>query len=323
MPVQLTSGSTPAEASTARGGVTALLCTAGLLLGGATLELLSEVGRQRLVPVELHGEGGTTLGEGAQLANVAEHRRERDGGSDDLHVALLVHAVDHATTGVQVTNDATHVVLWRGDLDLHDGLRDHWLAALRALLEARAAGNLEGHDGGVHGVEGAIGQLDLDINHRVAGNDTIQHLRLDALLDTRNVLLRDGSAGDLVHELEALVTVRLKDQLDLGILAGAAGLLLVGVPELGAGGDGLAVRHLRSADLGIHLELALQAVDDDLEVQLTHALDDGLVRLLITAEAEGGVLGGKLGERLDHLVGVGLRRGLAGDLDHRLGEVHL
>ena len=39
-------------------------------------------------------------------------------------------------------------------------------------------------------------------------------------------------------------------------------------------GDGLAVRHLRLADVGLDLELAQQPVDDDLQVQLAHAGDD-------------------------------------------------
>ena len=38
--------------------------------------------------------------------------------------------------------------------------------------------------------------------------------------------------------------------------------------------DGLAVRDLRPADVRVDVELALQAVDDDLEVQLAHAGDD-------------------------------------------------
>jgi hypothetical protein len=55
----------------------------------------------------------------------------------------------------------------------------------------------------------------------------------------------------------------------------------VGVVVLDALGDGLAVRHLRRADIGLDLELALHAIDDDLEMKLAHALDDGLAALVI------------------------------------------
>ena len=49
---------------------------------------------------------------------------------------------------------------------------------------------------------------------------------------------------------------------------------------------GLAVRHLRLADVGFDAELALHAVDDDLQVQLAHAGNDGLARLFVGVHAE-------------------------------------
>ena len=42
----------------------------------------------------------------------------------------------------------------------------------------------------------------------------------------------------------------------------------------------LAVGDLGRAHVALDLELALEAVDDDLEVQLAHARDDGLARSL-------------------------------------------
>src|SRR3546814_18300604 len=40
--------------------------------------------------------------------------------------------------------------------------------------------------------------------------------------------------------------------------------------------DGLAIGHLRLADIGLDVELALHAVNQDFQMQLTHAGDDGL-----------------------------------------------
>ena len=114
---------------------------------------------------------------------------------------------------------------------------------------------------------------------------------------------------ELVAALVALAE-RLDVDLHLGVLAGATGLLLVGVVDLlDLGGDGLAVGHLRPADVGLDLELAPHAVDEHLEVQLAHAGDDRLAGLLVGAHLEGRVL---LGEPLDRgaqplLVGLGLR----------------
>ena len=44
---------------------------------------------------------------------------------------------------------------------------------------------------------------------------------------------------------------------------------------------GLAVGNLGLTDVSVNLELAEQTVDDDLEVQLAHAGDDGLAGLVL------------------------------------------
>ena len=85
---------------------------------------------------------------------------------------------------------------------------------------------------------------------------------------------------------------------------------------------GLAEGHLRLADVGLDLELALHAVDDDLEVQLAHARDDRLAGLGVGAHPERRVLLRQLLQRDAELVLVGLRLGLDGDVDDRVRELH-
>ena len=87
-------------------------------------------------------------------------------------------------------------------------------------------------------------------------------------------------------------------------------------------GDRLAVGDLRLADGGVDVELALHAVDEDLEVELAHAGDDGLAGLLVGADAERRVLVGQRLERLAELVLVVLGLRLDRDVDDRLGEHH-
>ena len=95
------------------------------------------------------------------------------------------------------------------------------------------------------------------------------------------------AAADLVDELVALAGVRLERDLDDSELAGTTRLLDVAVLDrLDDLGDGLAVRDLRLADGGDDAELALHAVDEDLEVELAHAGDHGLAGLFVGADAE-------------------------------------
>ena len=108
----------------------------------------------------------------------------------------------------------------------------------------------------------------------------------------------------------------------LGELAGTTRLLLVRVAVvLDLALDGLAVGDLRLADVGLDVELALHAVDQDVEVQLAHAGDDRLTGLFVGVDLERRVF---LGEPLDRgaellLVALGLR--LDRDLDHGAGNV--
>src|SRR5690606_25628923 len=87
--------------------------------------------------------------------------------------------------------------------------------------------------------------------------------------------------------------------------------------------DRLAVGHLRLADVGFHTELATHAVDENVEVQLAHARDDGLTAFLVGVDAERGIFLGQLAQRDAHLLLVDLGFRLHGHGDHRLGEVHL
>ena len=84
---------------------------------------------------------------------------------------------------------------------------------------------------------------------------------------------------------------------------------------------GLTVGDLGLAHVAVNVELATQTVDDDLEVQLAHAGDDGLTGLLVGVDLEGRVLLGELGEANGHLVLLGLGLGLDGDVDDGVGEL--
>jgi hypothetical protein len=131
----------------------------------------------------------------------------------------------------------------------------------RSFAERGARRDFEGQHRGVDVVVGAVDQRDLDVDHREAGERTRVHDRLDALLDARDVFLRHRTADDFARTRSPSPgSFGSMIELDAGELARTAGLLLVGVVDLGAG-DRLAVGHLRRADVGLDLELAQHAVD--------------------------------------------------------------
>ena len=174
-------------------------------------------------------------------------------------------------------------------------------------------------------MEGAVDQRGAHVDQRVAGQDAVVHGLLDALVDRGDVLARDRAARDLVQELVAAAGARgLEVEHDVAVLAAAAGLageLQVDlVDELR---DRLAIRDLRLADVGVDVELAAEAVDDDVEVQLAHAGDHGLAGLVVEAHDERRVLVGELREPGAQLVLVGLGLGLDGDRDHGRREADL
>ena len=135
---------------------------------------------------------------------------------------------------------------------------------------------------------------------------------------------RDRAALDGVDEVEALARGRLDVDDRVAILAAAAGLADEAALDLVDGlADRLAVGDLRAADVRVDRELAQQAVDDHLEMELAHPVDQRLAGLLVGLDLEGRVLLGEAREARRELLLVGLGLGLDRDRDHRLGELDL
>ncbi len=131
------------------------------------------------------------------------------------------------------------------------------------------------------------------------------------------------AADDFVLELVAGARrQRQQANLRVAVLTAAAGLTDESPFALGRRGERFLVGDLRLADAGLDAELALQAVDDDFEVQLAHAGDDDLARLLVGADAERRVFRHQLRHAGAELLLVGLRLRLDRQRDDRLGEVH-
>ena len=107
---------------------------------------------------------------------------------------------------------------------------------------------------------------------------------------------------------------------DVGVLARAAGLLLVAEVVFDRLGRALAISDLRLADQAFALVLAANPLDVDFEVQLAHAGNQRLARLLVGHHAEGRILAAEPLEGLRQAVGpVALHR-LDREAKHGLGD---
>ena len=143
-------------------------------------------------------------------------------------------------------------------------------------------------------------------------------------LDRGDELGRDRAALDGVDEVEALAGGRLDVDDRVAILAAAAGLADEAALDLVDGlADRLAIGDLGAADVRVDRELAEQAVDDHLEVELAHPVDQRLAGLLVGLDLEGRVLLGEAREARRELLLVGLGLGLDRHRDHRLRELDL
>src|SRR3954470_13689950 len=80
-------------------------------------DLLRHVRGNLGVGVELHAVARPALRLRPQVADVAEHLRQRHESAYDAGAAALLHRLDDAAAGVQVADDVTHVLLGSGDLN--------------------------------------------------------------------------------------------------------------------------------------------------------------------------------------------------------------
>src|SRR5213075_2698120 len=201
----------------------------------------------------------------------------------DLRFAPLIHAADPAATRRQIAEHITHVLIGRDDFDFHDRLEDDRARSPRSFLDRHRCRDLERHFAGVDVVVGAVHQLGLHVDHRVASQHTTLESFAHALLRRLDEFTRNGSADDLVLEDEPFTLLR---RLDVDHHVTVLTLTTRLANELSfnlldALRDRLAIGNLGTPDVRVDLELALHAVDDDLEVQLAHSGDDGLASLLI------------------------------------------
>ena len=161
---------------------------------------------------------------------------------------------------------------------------------------------------------------------RVAGNNTVLHGLLDALVHGGNQRARNAAAHDLVHKLIAIARAvgpdeRLNAQPAVAILTGTASLFLVAALGTRRAADGLAIRNADRHAFGHDLGAILQTVEQHRNLRLTHGGDDSLARLLVTIDAHGRIGLARLLDKRVELLFVAAVLGLDGNAVLRVGEL--
>src|SRR5262249_45518255 len=191
------------------------------------------------------------------------------------------------------------------------------------VLEGHGTGNLERHFRRVDIVVRPVVQLDLHIVDGIAREYAAGQRFLDPLVDGLDVFHGNRTAYDaFLDGVNGARRAGMKVDLRVTVLTAPTRLPDVTSFAVCRARQRFLVGDLRLADARLDVELALQAVDEDFEVQLAHAGNHRLRRLLVGADLEGGILGHQLLQPLAELLLVGFRLGLDGKGDDRLGELH-
>src|SRR5579875_2736825 len=167
----------------------------------------------------------------------------------------------------------------------------------------------------------AVVESDFDINHWIAGDDTVIQRLFHAHLDGLDIFLWHHAADNGIDELEALAAlIGRYPQPYVSILAVAARLPDELALCLRFTSDRFAVGNLGTPDVSIDFEFAEEAILDHFQVQLAHAPDDGLPTFRIGPYLEGRILLSELAQGNRHLVLVGACFRLDSNLDNRFRE---
>ncbi|GJD04898.1 hypothetical protein ColKHC_13723 [Colletotrichum higginsianum] len=279
--------------------------------------------RSRGVVAELHTELALALGGGAKLGAEAEHGVQTAVADEGEVLGADLGVVDGGVALVHEHDDVALELVGRGDGGLHEGLEDLAAGLVEGLAEGHLGREVEREVGRVGDVGGAVVDDHLGADDLVAQERALVGGLLEALAAGGDVLVGDGAADDLGLEQVVLRVLKGLDPAgDAGVVTRAAGLAAEEEVVLGLAGDGLAVGDAGLARLAVDLVLAAQALDVDLEVQLAHARNDGLLGLLVNVQAEGRVLALEAVHGLGEVVGVAAALGLDGQRHDGVRDEH-
>src|SRR5438034_6979014 len=233
----------------------------------------------------------------------------------------MLHALNPSTTRVQIANNVAHVFFRNNHFDRHHRLQQHGRSLARGFFERHRTGNLECHFVRIDFVIAAIVENGLHIDHLIAGKNAAFHRLTNPLIDGLDVFLRHHAANDVIHKFVSRTRLlRLQTNLDVAIWTAAARLPDVLTFRFGVLANGLAIRHLRLADIGLNGELPHHAINNYLEMQFAHAADDGLTAVWVSMNFEGRIFLGQFRKRHAHFFLIALGLWLDRHRDYRCRE---
>src|SRR5688572_7962784 len=113
-----------------------------------------------------------------------------------------------------------------------------------------------------------VKKSNFQVDHRITGKNAIFRGFFYTLFNGADIFLWNGTADDLVLEHNAAAALtRLHGKYNMAVLTLATGLFGVfEIDFLDGPGDRFAISNPGGADIGLHLELAQEAVNDNVEV---------------------------------------------------------
>ena len=234
---------------------------------------------------------------------------------------LGVDADDGAAAAIDITKEIALILVGRRHFNLHDRLENDRTSFLDRFFEGKDASHLESELVGIDFVERAVNDLRLDVDHLVTCIHAAANGFFDAIDDRRHIFLRDRTANNLVDNLDTFALfIGLNRDARVTVLTTTTRLaneLALAVSILR---DRFPIRDLRSTNVRFDFELALEPVDDDFKVKLTHSSDDQLPRFLVGEAAKRRIFFREALQAFGHLVAILLGLRLDGHADDRLRE---
>lgn len=239
---------------------------------------------------ELHGKLPLPLRGRPQLRRKAKHAIQTAIGIESEILRSDIRITDDRIPLIQQAHDIPLELIGSGNRRLHQRFQDLGFAHGERLAESLLRRVLECHFAGIRHVGCAVVDDHFGSQHAVADQGTFFARGLEPFVACEEEFLRDGAAFDFLAELVCFKGAgRFHPAHDASEVAGASGLFLESVVEGDSLGEGFSVGDLGLAGFASYAVFTAHSLDIDVEVEFTHARDDGFVGFGVDVNAEGGI----------------------------------